>query len=121
MSKIITPAETKSKIKNFFSFENNIIIICVIFLGAIFSIPLLEGNQSQIAKEPLIAPYTTNSLFALYSDTSHKISNSLTAILEGQSFIYFALGTFSLLFFLVVDQFIISHIRKARKKSHSFK
>jgi predicted PurR-regulated permease PerM len=118
MTKIKSAERTISKIKNFFSFENNIIIIWVMFLSSIFAIEfLLEDTQSQTTKEPSVILNFTNDLFALSSDISYKISNSFTTIVEGQSFICFALGIFSMLFFLLVDQLIISRIKEKQRKS----
>jgi len=119
MSKIVMPTKNKFKIKNFFSFENNIIIVSVIFfLGILVSIGLTEDNPSQAIKEHSIISNFT-SIFSIFaSDISNKINNSLTKIFEKESFTYIVLGTFSILFFLIVDQLIIFYNNK-RKKSYT--
>jgi predicted anti-sigma-YlaC factor YlaD len=115
MTKIKSANALQSKIKNFFSFENNLIIVCVLFLVSIFAINFLsEGNQT--TKEPSIISNFTSSIVALSSDVSSKATNTLTTIVEEKIFLYFALGMFSLLFFLVVDQIIVSQIRYKKSK-----
>ena len=118
MTKIKNTNALQSKIKNFFSFENNLIIVCVLFLVSIFAINFLsDGNPAQTTKEPSTISNFTSSIVALSSDISSKATNTLTTIVEEKIFLYFALGMFSLLFFLVVDQIIVSPIRyKGSKK-----
>ena len=122
MAKIQSTERIKSKIKNFFSFENNVIIFCVIFLASIFFINFLaEDNPTKTIKEPTIISNITGSILNFSSDIFSKASSFFTMIAEEKSYIFFMLGIFSFLFFLLVDQLISSHIRKTKKKLHGFK
>jgi len=117
MTKITSVERTKSKIKNFFSFENNLIIICVLFLGSIFAMSFLsEGTTTQTIKEPSIISNFTSSIVTFFSDISWIANAAFITIAQEKTFSYFALGMFSLIFFLAVDQIIVSPLRYKKSK-----